>query len=598
MIRNMNGTTWLRWACALLAGLMAGVLAPVPELLPAARAGVANAAKIYVFPYQRVFKGVPKEIPVQTSDLLKNEIKHSEDIELQKGPIFIPEAVATEIEPLSDEDLKAARKLHERGEKLYSSLDLDQALKSFKAALDKYESSLALLQDFSPVLDSLLMLSVCYYRRDMEDEGAKILVKVIRLKPDIVLDPEKYPPMFRNTLEKIRTRLLRKTRGEAEVVANVEGAAVFFDGRRVGQTPVLLKELVPGEHYVRVEKEGLQTWAGKVGVVSTKKVRVLATLGGVKKATGPLGEIAEALRANRITTSVVAKAQSEGKKIGATFVVLGGVAVVGKNYRVGSFLVKVSDRTLCPLPEIEFDPDLLGASVEVYNMASVLVKRVEGCPDPVSAPAVAVVQTAKKKKTEITAVAVGPAVPPAGTGATGPVVPARGPAVGPATPARGPATPAVGPAVPARGPATPGVGPATPARGPATPAVGPATPARGPATPGRGPALPGRGPAVQPVVQPPVRAAQPVVAADTGLVTTGGSALNQPRQPLVVPTAVGADTVKPIDETGETRYYETWWFWTLIGVASAAVIGGAVGLGVGLSDGAASGGSVTVRWPI
>ncbi|MBW2701475.1 MAG: PEGA domain-containing protein [Deltaproteobacteria bacterium] len=599
----MNGSilrsAWFRAASTLLVVFVASTLVPSTS-----QAGVANKSKIYVFPYQGVFKGVPKEITVQTSDLIKNEIKHSDDVQLQKGPIFIPESVASKIKPLDDKALKKAQALQAKGEKAYAKLKLAVASKSFRGALARYERSVALLTDFSPLLDSMLMLSVCYYRMDKEDEGAKMLVKVIRIKPDIVLDAEKYPPMFRNTLDKIRKRLLRKTRGEAEVVANIEGATVFFDGRKVGATPVILKELVPGEHYVRVEKEGLQSWAGKVVVVSTKKVRILATLGGVKKASGPIGEIAEALRINNITPAILKTVQAQGKEIGADFVILGGVAMKGQNFRVGSFMVRVKDKQLCPLPEIEFDPDLLGASVEVYNMAAIMFKRVEGCPDPVGAKSVSLVQTAKKKKAEVKAVAVGPAVPPPDVKKPDPkpaIKPAVKPAVGPATPATGPARPATGPARPATGPARPATGPARPATGPARPATGPARPATGPARPATGPATPGAAPA-RPTTgpaAPATPAAKPVVAGDTGLVTTGGSALNKgPRRPLVVPTAPGANTLRPIDEIddGGDKWYKAWWFWTVVGVV---VVGGTVGAvgGMGGFDSSDSGGSVTVHWP-
>lgn len=532
--------------------LLAAMVVPAPGGAGRARAAAGPASKVYVFPYQPVFRGVAKEITSQTTDLLKNEIKHSDDVQLQKGPIFIPESAATEVTPLSDKDLRIAEKLRKSGENYYAKFQFDRAIKAFKGSLAKYESSLALMKDFSPVLDTLLMLSVCYYRTDHEKEGAMMLIKVIRLKPDLVLDPEKYPPMFRNTAEAIKKKLLRKRRGEIEVVANEEGASVYFDGNKVGVTPILMKQLVPGDHFVRVEKEGLQPWAGKVTVVSTQRRRVLAALGGVKKLSGPLGEIAGDLRANRISSQTRKTAAQQGRKIGADFVILGGVSKVGQNYRVGTFLLDVSKNVLCPLPEIKFDPDLLGASVEVYNMASVLYKRVEGCPDPVKVETVALVQTATKK-TSIKSVAVGPVAPPPETNAGTRRV--------------------VQPVAPA-------------GRGPAVPA-------------GRGPAVPaGRGPAVPGGKQPAVAVRNPTVTKE-GLATIGESAINAPAEtrPAVVPVPV-ASSVTPVDELGDhgPKWYKSWWFWTIVG---AAVAGGTAGglYAAGVFNAGASGASVTVRWP-
>ena len=113
MIRTMFTRSWVRMTVAVLAGLLVGtaVPQPVPSLVGRAQAAVGPGAKIYVFPFQPVFKGVPKEITTQTTDLLKNEIKHSDEVQLQKGPIFVPESAATEVKPLSDKEIKQAERL-------------------------------------------------------------------------------------------------------------------------------------------------------------------------------------------------------------------------------------------------------------------------------------------------------------------------------------------------------------------------------------------------------------------------------------------------------------------------------------------------------
>jgi len=262
------------------------------------------------------------------------------------------------------------------------------------------------------------------------------------------------------------------------------------------------------------------------------------------------------------------KAQMEGRKIGADYIVLGGVSLSDGNFRVGSFLLKVSNQEICPLPEVQFDPDLLGASVEIYNMASVMYKRVEGCPDPVKNKVVAIIQTAKKKG-GIKSVAVGPAAPPPDRRQPSVALPAPVPVA-----TRGPAVPVKGPAVAAvvRPPAVP-----------RAPAVSPA----GPAVPGR------RVPA--PVVAP----SQPQVTSE-GLATTGPSALSS-SGPVVGTTVVPlpvAEVVRPIDEIDDRgpNWYNSWWFWTIVGVA---VVGGGAGGAYygGLFEGDPNGASVTVRWP-
>jgi tetratricopeptide (TPR) repeat protein len=544
---------------------------PVVSVHPA-RAAVAQAAKVYVFPYQGVYQSVPKEVLTQITDLIKNELKAASDVQLQKGPVFIPEATATEIKPLSDKALKQAEKLRLEGEQYFQQLAFDKAIKALKASFAMYENSLALMTDFEAAVQTLLVLAACYYQMEQEEEGAKMLVKVIRLRPELNLDPEKYPPMFRNVAEEIKKKLLLKARGELEVIANAEGATVYLDGRKVGESPVILKDLVPGEHYLRVEKAGLQPWADKVNVVSTQRIGVAASLGGVKKMAGPLGEIAESLQNNNLTAAVVKTIQQEGKNLGTDFVLVGGAAKMGANYRVGSFLVRVADGQLCAVKAFDLDPDLLGASVEVYNMAADLVKKTEACPQPESSATVALVDTAQKKTPQVKTISVGPVAPPPEPQGQVPQAPPPPPV---AEPSR---TPALPPAQPV-------------AAAPVKPApAAPAQPEKGPAVPGAAPALP---PAVAMSTAP---AAAPQVS-EEGLVTTGSSAISAaPPAPVVVPVV---EAIRPIDEEQSRRpgLMQKWWFWTLLG---AVVIGGAAGglYAAGVFEGSTSGASISVHWPV
>jgi serine acetyltransferase len=55
---------------------------------------------------------------------------------------------------------------------------------------------------------------------------------------------------------------------------------VTVDGRVVGSTPVLLKDVPAGSCVVRVESSGYERWSAAVRVVANKETRVSATLQG------------------------------------------------------------------------------------------------------------------------------------------------------------------------------------------------------------------------------------------------------------------------------------------------------------------------------
>lgn len=56
------------------------------------------------------------------------------------------------------------------------------------------------------------------------------------------------------------------------------GARVFVDGRLVGQTPLTLPRVTPGEHAVRIDLLGYQRWMTRVTVAPGERTRVAASL--------------------------------------------------------------------------------------------------------------------------------------------------------------------------------------------------------------------------------------------------------------------------------------------------------------------------------
>jgi hypothetical protein len=56
------------------------------------------------------------------------------------------------------------------------------------------------------------------------------------------------------------------------------GARVSVDGRRVGSTPVVLRDVPAGTRLVRVEADGYHVWAWTARVVANQQSRVSVKL--------------------------------------------------------------------------------------------------------------------------------------------------------------------------------------------------------------------------------------------------------------------------------------------------------------------------------
>ena len=66
--------------------------------------------------------------------------------------------------------------------------------------------------------------------------------------------------------------------GVLQVESRPRGARVFVDGRLVGTTPMVLSEIRPGTHAVRIDLSGYRRWVTTVDVAPGERQRVAASL--------------------------------------------------------------------------------------------------------------------------------------------------------------------------------------------------------------------------------------------------------------------------------------------------------------------------------
>ena len=56
------------------------------------------------------------------------------------------------------------------------------------------------------------------------------------------------------------------------------GARVFVDGKMAGTTPMLLDDVTPGDHTVRLELDGFNSWTATSKVAGGERTRVSGSL--------------------------------------------------------------------------------------------------------------------------------------------------------------------------------------------------------------------------------------------------------------------------------------------------------------------------------
>jgi hypothetical protein len=69
-----------------------------------------------------------------------------------------------------------------------------------------------------------------------------------------------------------------RTSGSLIVDSRPTGVRVFVDGKLVGTTPLLLEDVAAGDHVVRLELDGFNSWTTSTKVAGGERTRVSGSL--------------------------------------------------------------------------------------------------------------------------------------------------------------------------------------------------------------------------------------------------------------------------------------------------------------------------------
>jgi len=240
-----------------LAALLASLLALAPSAHAAAR-----KAPVAVLPYA-VFPAAPDGVGARIGELLSQELRRRAELklaELKAQPARAKGGVLAQARAALGKAAELAQKSRhaEAADALEKAISL---LTANPSALDERAGKL--------LSDAALQLAVERLIAGDEDSGDAALAQLVRLSPEREVNPADYPPAFIVELSGVRKRLLASPRGSLRVLAAPgEGETrVLLDGRPLRSAPLLVKDLIPGEHFVRLERGGV-AWGQKIIVIA------------------------------------------------------------------------------------------------------------------------------------------------------------------------------------------------------------------------------------------------------------------------------------------------------------------------------------------
>jgi PEGA domain len=135
---------------------------------------------------------------------------------------------------------------------------------------------------------ALLVKSLAERKLGREDAADATLRTLAVTQPKRPPDPSLATPSLLERYTVILDEMRGKARVQIEVTSSPAGAAVVLDGEARGTTPVVVRELLPGTHFVAIEREGVLV---QKAVDASGNVRLDERLGD------PRADAAKALRA-------------------------------------------------------------------------------------------------------------------------------------------------------------------------------------------------------------------------------------------------------------------------------------------------------------
>ncbi len=366
--------------------------------------------KVLIFPYQPVHQSVSPEVANQFTELLTNEMKNADSLQVIEGPKLVSKKKAGLTEPNIDRDsiAKGIEKAKIGIEEIKNQ-EFEKAIKPLRDGIAILEKNLLYLDDTSILTDAYLALSVAYFGTGMEDEGETYIRKSVRLDPFKEIDTAQYPPLYLRIYDGIRKQIYQLPRGMIRVTSNPSGAVIYVDGKQAGTTPALLKEVIKGEHYIKVERSGEVPYYKTVNVIPNQTIEINVDFSGEEEGgSGPEYIAANQLKNNRIDTSTRELLVQLANKQQADFVLFGGIIKVENNYQINSFFMKVKTTEIVQTMTLTIDVDMLGASIEIYKLVEELTKKIESFPDSIKQSVILLYPGIMKKTEKVQEIVIGP----------------------------------------------------------------------------------------------------------------------------------------------------------------------------------------------
>lgn len=152
------------------------------------------------------------------------------------------------------------------GKKQFENMDLEAALNSMSKALSNFWKCPAYIGNGAEYLETLKLLGAIYIFNGEEKMGREMFKRALIFNPETTMNKDLFPPNIVDLFEKVRAEISSMKKGYISVTTIPQGAEVYIDGIFAGISPINRKEVIAGNHFISIEKDGYINEGGRIDI--------------------------------------------------------------------------------------------------------------------------------------------------------------------------------------------------------------------------------------------------------------------------------------------------------------------------------------------
>lgn len=372
-------STGHRWIATTLA--LAQALFGVPLITADEAAAQIPKPKVWIAPM------AASDVP--GASLLSEKFDEAVRKRLARSSVLVlTDTVKDESVSAGDEDPRVAQAevLRVAGRESLAKGDAKGGMEKLRAALKLYEEGLASINKLEAVAETLAFLADAAVAQGFGGDAKDYLKRLAAMSGENAL-PDGLSGETRALYDKVRAKLLRKKKGALRVVTTPEGAEVRVDGTPRGKSPLVIKSMIRGEHYVQVAHPSAGLGGQRVRVKGGKTTEAVVGLskelgpGPAEKAdAGLTADLIDRARKGTLDQTFRDKAEAIAGQVRANYVVVGHIAPQGNGFVLTAYLYGTQEKQTAAFDQFKFRADLSSVFVQASNFAVAVEKAVANFP--------------------------------------------------------------------------------------------------------------------------------------------------------------------------------------------------------------------------